>query len=329
MRRIIFSRHGLRYPFHAEEKWDTLFNKKIVSWNFDKSLSAHLSEKGAMIELAFGQFLKKYLNVTKETTLKVIANSTSRTFETAQLLSLGLKPASDININCLDKSFMKDTPDFNVSHEEGSSIDINLIKKYDKKAEKEGVFKKINELFNLDANCRYNKDEYWSIFTDGWFKTKGRLFYSSSFSDILQLKYYFGHNYDEIFKSDNFVNDLKIMLKSKDYVLDLLSGDKEKIINSDHSIYKLIKKEFKNNDDITLIVGHDTNIASIFAALELNMPEHGQIEKYPIGSKLIFTINDDESFDLEYLFYTHEDIRNMNLDMPMIVKIGKNLRFKY
>ncbi|WP_228846739.1 hypothetical protein [Metamycoplasma hominis] len=77
-----------------------------------------------------------------------------------------------------------------------------------------------------------------------------------------------------------------------------------------------------------MIVGHDTNIATTLAMLDVKMPDLKQLEKYPIGSKLIFAINDDNSFDLHIAFFDFKDIRNFNLSNPQIIKIASKIFLK-
>ncbi|WP_338822902.1 histidine-type phosphatase [Mycoplasmopsis felifaucium] len=328
MKKIIFSRHGLRYPFFTKEKSINFFNKDILNWEDENVGNPTLTKKGALIELRFGQWLKDYLQVKEDTSLKVIANSTYRTYETAQLLSLGLKPGQDTYIECKDKTFKTEDDNFQARYINESYIDRHKLCEFDEVSK--DIYQKINQIFELDNDCKYNQEKTNFELAPVWYKTSGPLFMSSSFSDVLQLKYYLGFKEADIFKSDNFINDLKMMLKAKDRVLDFIFANKKLLSDGEQNIYKLIKKEAKNDADLTLIVGHDTSIASLLCMLDIEMPEHNQLEKYPIGSKVIFTMHDDETFDLEYTFFDYEDIRNFQIDAtPKVISLGKGLKFKY
>ena len=330
MKIIIFARHGLRYPFNFREKSVNIYNKDIANWNFDSNKIAHLTDKGASIELAFGKFLNQYLNINDEISMKFIANSTQRTYETAKMLAKGLKPDYNQTIECEDTTFKSENEWFKLVYFDTKYLDENKLFYYDQKANKKGIYDKINALFNLDKECKYNTEKTSVQFKDnGWFDATGPLFYSSSASDILQLKYYLGFNENDIFKSPNFIDDLKLLLLSKDYVIDALWANKQLALDGSKNVYKLIKKELNNDADITAIVGHDINIATILAALNIEVPRHSQPEKYPIGSKLIFYINDDNSFRLEYLFYDYKDIRDFKTNSkPIILELANNARFK-
>lgn len=90
MKLLILSRHGLRYPFFTKERSIKYFNKDIVNWNIDNLGSAFLTDKGALFELKMAQKIREFFNITNDINVKVMANSTQRTFQTAQLLSIGL-----------------------------------------------------------------------------------------------------------------------------------------------------------------------------------------------------------------------------------------------
>ncbi|WP_406617487.1 hypothetical protein [Mycoplasmopsis adleri] len=323
---LIFSRHGLRYPFFTKTKSLDFFNKDILNWNDENVGNPTLTKKGALIELKFSQWLKDYLKITNNTNLKVIANSTYRTFETAQLLSLGLKPGIETKIDCKDNTFKNEDEWFQLKYLNEDYIDWSKLHEYDKTSQ--DIYKKVNELFKLD-NCKYNNEATNFELAPEWYKTSGPLFMSSSWSDVLQLKYYLGFPEKEIFNSKNFIHDLKHLLKAKDRVIDFIFANEKLIKDSEKNVYKLIKHEAQKIEDITLIVGHDTNIATILHMLDIKMPEHNQLEKYPIGSKLIFQFNDDNTFNLDYAFFDYDDIRYFNIDKnPKIIHLGSNLKFK-
>jgi|GEM_PF-4565611 len=51
------------------------------------------------------QKIREFFNITNDIDVKVMANSTQRTYQTAQLLSIGLFPAKKVDIQCQDYSF--------------------------------------------------------------------------------------------------------------------------------------------------------------------------------------------------------------------------------
>lgn len=330
MKKIIVSRHGVRYPFEFESKFKKIFGKDILKWQFDPELSAHLSNKGALLELLFAKFLKKYLNVDSSMNINIVANSTHRTYETARLLALGLMPEKNIEIECSDSYFSKRDPWFELNYPAKSYIDNKRVNDFDQKASNLGIYDKFKELFNLDNNCLYVQSQSQVGFVENeWLKPTGRLFFSSSASDVMQSMYYHGFKESEIFKSSDFLKDLKLLLKAKDFVIDLIWNNPTLALESQKNIYKLLKSQFYTNYDLSILVGHDTNLATVLGVLDIDVPDLNQLEKYPIGSKLIFTVHDDKTFDLELAYFDYKDIVNFNINAePKIVSLGTNLKLK-
>ncbi len=89
---------------------------------------------------------------------------------------------------------------------------------------------------------------------------------------------------------EDFISDLKLILKAKDFVIDLIWNNPKLALESEKNIYQLLKSCFYNNSDLNILVGHDTNIATVLGVLDIEVPELNQLEKYPIGSKLIFSV---------------------------------------
>ncbi len=121
---------------------------------------------------------------------------------------------------------------------------------------------------------------------------------------------------------EDFISDLKLILKAKDFVIDLIWNNPKLALESEKNIYQLLKSCFYNNSDLNILVGHDTNIATVLGVLDIEVPELNQLEKYPIGSKLIFSVYDDKSFDLELAYFDYQDIRNFNVNIePKVVSL--------
>nr|AOG29669.1 histidine acid phosphatase family protein [Mycoplasmopsis bovis] len=330
MKRIILSRHGVRYPFEFRDKFKNIFSKDIVNWNYDSTLNANLTNKGALLELLFAKFLRKYLCINNDNIINIVANSTSRTYETARLLSLGLVPGRQIKIECSDLSFAKRDPWFELNYPNQSYINNDRVNEFDQKAAKLGIYDKFKEIFNLDNECLYMQSNTTLSYAEGeWLKPSGKLFYSSSTSDVMQSMFYDGFKESEIFRSQDFISDLKLILKAKDFVIDLIWNNPKLVLESEKNIYQLLKSCFYSNSDLNILVGHDTNIATVLGVLDIEVPELNQLEKYPIGSKLIFSVYDDKSFDLELAYFDYQDIRNFNVNIePKVVSLGSNLKLK-
>ncbi|QSF13929.1 hypothetical protein [Mycoplasma sp. Mirounga ES2805-ORL] len=326
-KRLILSRHGLRYTFFDRAKSLKIFNKDIVNWEDDKLGNGFLTQKGIKIEEQFGKFLKEFLKIDSQTKIKTIANSIDRTYKTAQTLLQNMQPEKDNDIFVTDPNLNTHENRFDIKLSDITNIDFNLLNVLDK--ESKSAYQKIIDLFNIENSNYLNiKNNVSHNEKNDWLNTEGPLFWTSSFSDLLQSKYYDGVDQNKIFQSNNFIEDLKLISKTKDRVIDLLWTNKDVLVNSEENIYHFLKDELTKVEDLTLLVGHDVSIAPILKMLDVKMPEHNQLEKYPIGSKLLFEINGDGTFDLSYMFYDYNEIRSFKLTKPIVLKLGYNLHFK-
>lgn len=83
------------------------------------------------------------------------------------------------------------------------------------------------------------------------------------------------------------------------------------------------------DNDYTLLVGHDSNIATILSMLDISLDKLGKwFWKIPNKCKLIFKVYEDESFDLDIMYHEVESIRNMEMENPTCISLGKKLRLK-
>ncbi|MGP1494630.1 MAG: hypothetical protein ACTTIS_04640, partial [Streptobacillus sp.] len=161
---------------------------------------------------------------------------------------------------------------------------------------------------------------------NGFLMSDGAFKIATDIVDMYILKYFEGFKEQNIFKSDNFYKDLEYISEIKDSLLDTIFGDLDYINDSPTEITKLIKSKMNNENDLEVIVGHDSNIATIFAKLGIDV-KYKILEKYPIGAKLLFKVYENNSFDLELIYYKPDSIRNMNNDNPVIVNLGERLKF--
>ncbi len=76
-----------------------------------------------------------------------------------------------------------------------------------------------------------------------------------STSDVMQSMFYDGFKESEIFRSQDFISDLKLILKAKDFVIDLIWNNPKLALESEKNIYQLLKSCFYNNSDLNILVG--------------------------------------------------------------------------
>ena len=319
---IIFSRHGLRYPLLKYESMQGIISEKDVNWDFEEGM---LTEKGEILEFKMGIFLRKYIEKFGKKLKKIefISNSIKRTVATAKILATSMFPYREIEIKFKDKTFSTMEKDFNIYLD---SLDINKekLKKLDYRLKPQ--YERLEKILNIEDGTFLNIGSNIKIGENGFLMSDGAFKIATDIVDMYILKYFEGFKEEDIFKSSNFYKDLEYISEIKDSLLDTIFGDLDYINDSPTEITKLIQSKINSETDLDVIVGHDSNIATIFAKLGINL-DYKILEKYPIGAKLLFKVYDDNSFDLELIYYKPESIRNMNNDNPVIVNLGERLKF--
>ncbi|WP_455514671.1 histidine-type phosphatase [Pseudostreptobacillus sp.] len=319
---IIFSRHGLRYPLLKYESMQGIISKKDVNWDFEEGM---LTEKGEILEFKMGIFLRKYIEKfgKKFKKIEFSSNSIKRTVATAKILATSMFPYREIEVKFKDKTFSTMEKDFNIYLD---SLDINKekLKKLDYRLKPQ--YERLEKILNIEDGTFLNIGSNIKIGENGFLMSDGAFKIATDIVDMYILKYFEGFKEQNIFKSDNFYKDLEYISEIKDSLLDTIFGDLDYINDSPTEITKLIQSKINSETDLDVIVGHDSNIATIFAKLGINL-DYKILEKYPIGAKLLFKVYDDNSFDLELIYYKPESIRNMNNDNPVIVNLGERLKF--
>lgn len=319
---IIFSRHGLRYPLLKYESMQGIISEKDVNWDFEEGM---LTEKGEILEFKMGIFLRKYIEKfgNKLNKIEFSSNSIKRTVATAKILATSMFPYREIEVKFKDKTFSTMEKDFNIYL---GSLDINKekLKKLDDRLKPQ--YERLEKILNIEDGTFLNIGSNIKIGENGFLMSDGAFKIATDIVDMYILKYFEGFKEKNIFKSDNFYKDLEYISEIKDSLLDTIFGDLDYINDSPTEITKLIQSKINSETDLDVIVGHDSNIATIFAKLGINL-DYKILEKYPIGAKLLFKVYDDNSFDLELIYYKPESIRTMNNDSPVILNLGERLTF--
>lgn len=309
---VIFSRHGLRYPLIFKKNFIEVFGKDITNWNFSDEKMGLLTHKGELIEHKFGINLKNSLdNFNLE---YIFCNSMERTYLTAKAISLGICPYKNNKIEYKYDDFSQMDYDFCLKIKNFSSkiIDDMKIEEIDKKLLP--IYTRMEELLKVEKGTISNKKTNIYLGEDNFIHVRGALKIATDVCDLFILKYYEGFPENEIFESNNFLEDLKFLAIAKDVFLDCIFANKDFYENSYSNVFdNILMKELKSDRKDALIVGHDSNLSLILSKLGINYTTNIEsIEKYPIGAKLIFKIYEDNSYDLYYTYFKPEAMRNLN-----------------
>ena len=334
---VVLSRHNIRAPLST--KGSVLDSATPHDWYEWSSAASELSLRGGMLETAMGQYFRKWL-VNEELLpenyrptadeIRFYANGKQRTIATAQYFSSGFLPVanSDLEINI---EYDKMDPVFNpvltfVSEQYNADaiaqmkkLAIDLTDEYQLLMNvldfKESDAYKNGELTEFVAG-----DDEFSLEIEKEPAVKGSLRNATSLADALVLQLYEEDDLKEAaFGHDISMDDWKAISKIKDTFVDTLYTAEDVSVNLAHPLLKEIRNELNNKNRIfTFLCGHDSNLASVLGALnveEYELPEAIET-KTPIGSKLVFEKwqKDNEEFiKVEMIYNSVDQLRNLSI----------------
>ena len=314
---VILSRHNIRSPLSTNGS--TLSKMTPHEWTNWSSAASELTLRGGVLETEMGQFFRKW---TIETGLfkdnyvpsidevNVYANSMQRCIATAQYFSSGFMPVANLRVNHRYVPSKMDPIFFPRLTKSTEAFRTEAMKQINAMGGKEGLVginKSLKESYDLIAKVLdmkqseyYKKGEIKDFVNNDTQITlelnqepgmKGSLKNANSASDAFILQYYeepdgmkaaFGHKLT--------TEDWTKIAKVKDVYGDVLFTAPIVAVNVAHPLLQYMYDELNDKDrKFTFLCGHDSNIASVDAALgveEYSLP-YSIEKKTPIGSKLV------------------------------------------
>ena len=314
---VILSRHNIRSPLSTNGS--ALSKMTPHEWTNWSSAASELTLRGGVLETEMGQFFRKW---TIETGLfkdnyvpsidevNVYANSMQRCIATAQYFSSGFMPVANLRINHRYVPSKMDPIFFPRLTKSTEAFRTEAMKQINAMGGKEGLVginKSLKESYDLIAKVLdmkqseyYKKGEIKDFVNNDTQITlelnqepgmKGSLKNANSASDAFILQYYeepdgmkaaFGHKLT--------TEDWTKIAKVKDVYGDVLFTAPIVAVNVAHPLLQYMYDELNDKDrKFTFLCGHDSNIASVDAALgveEYSLPNSIE-KKTPIGSKLV------------------------------------------
>lgn len=314
---VILSRHNIRSPLSTNGS--TLSKMTPHEWTNWSSAASELTLRGGVLETEMGQFFRKW---TIETGLfkdnyvpsidevNVYANSMQRCIATAQYFSSGFMPVANLRVNHRYVPSKMDPIFFPRLTKSTEAFRTEAMKQINAMGGKEGLVginKSLKESYDLIAKVLdmkqseyYKKGEIKDFVNNDTQITlelnqepgmKGSLKNANSASDAFILQYYeepdgmkaaFGHKLT--------TEDWTKIAKVKDVYGDVLFTAPIVAVNVAHPLLQYMYDELNDKDrKFTFLCGHDSNIASVDAALgveEYSLPNSIE-KKTPIGSKLV------------------------------------------
>ena len=314
---VILSRHNIRSPLSTNGS--ALSKMTPHEWTNWSSASSELTLRGGVLETEMGQFFRKW---TIETGLfkdnyvptidevNVYANSMQRCIATAQYFSGGFMPVANLRVNHRYVPSKMDPIFFPRLTKSTEAFRTEAMKQINAMGGKEGLVginKSLKESYELIAKVLdmkqseyYKKGEIKDFVNNDTQITlelnqepgmKGSLKNANSASDAFILQFYeepdalkaaFGHKLS--------IEDWTKIAKVKDVYGDVLFTAPIVAVNVAHPLLQYMYDELNDKDrKFTFLCGHDSNIASVDAALgveEYSLPNSIE-KKTPIGSKLV------------------------------------------
>ena len=315
---VILSRHNIRSPLSTNGS--TLSKMTPHEWTSWSSAASELTLRGGVLETEMGQFFRKWTineglfkdnHVPTVDEVNVYANSMQRCIATAQYFSGGFMPVAGLKVNHryvpskMDPIFF---PRLTKSTEAFRAEAMRQINLMGGKEGLVGINKELKESYDIIAKVLDMKQsEYYKkgevkdfTYNDTQITLnlnqepgmKGSLKNANSASDAFILQYYeepdamkagFGHK----LSLDEWIKIAKV----KDVYGDVLFTAPIVAVNVAHPLLQYMYDELNaDNRKFTFLCGHDSNIASVDAALgveEYSLPNSIE-KKTPIGSKLVF-----------------------------------------
>ncbi|MFK1711502.1 bifunctional glucose-1-phosphatase/inositol phosphatase [Klebsiella quasipneumoniae] len=337
---LIMSRHNLRAPL--ANNGSVLEQSTAKAWPQWDVPGGQLTTKGGVLEVYMGHYMREWLAQQKlvtsgecppENAVYAYANSLQRTVATAQFFITGAFPGCGIAVHHQPQMGTMD-PTFNpVITDDSPAFREKALQAMEK--ERQGM--QLTESYKLletmidyrnSPSCKEKQicslSEGKDTFSAGYQHepgVSGPLKVGNSLVDAFTLQYYEGFPKDQVAWGE-ITSDKQWQVLSK-----LKNGYQDSLFTSTAVAQNVAKPLVKYIDNalvgegaskakVTLLVGHDSNIASLLTALDFKPYQlPGQYERTPIGGKLLFQRWHDSGSNrdlmkIEYVYQSTEQLRN-------------------
>ncbi|EIH2217204.1 bifunctional glucose-1-phosphatase/inositol phosphatase [Escherichia coli] len=337
---LMMSRHNLRAPL--ANNGSVLEQSTPNKWPEWDVPGGQLTTKGGVLEVYMGHYMREWLaqqgmvksgECLPPDTVYAYANSLQRTVATAQFFITGAFPGCDIPVHHQEKMGTMD-PTFNpVITDDSAAFSEQAVAAMEKELSKLQLtdsYQLLEKIVNYKDSPACKEKQQCSL-VDGknTFSAKyqqepgvsGPLKVGNSLVDAFTLQYYEGFPMDQVawgeIKSDQ---QWKVLSKLKNGYQDSLFTSPEVARNVAKPLVSYIDKALVTDrtsaPKITVLVGHDSNIASLLTALDFKPYQlHDQNERTPIGGKIVFQRWHDSKANrdlmkIEYVYQSAEQLRN-------------------
>lgn len=344
---VILSRHNIRSSLSVNGSMlQKMTPHEWIKWS---AAPSELTLRGGALETIMGQFFRKWTvdeGLFTENAVPTVdevnfyANSMQRTIATAQYFSSGFMPVANLHINHRFTPSKMDPVFFPALTKSSEAFKAQALKEIAAMGGKKGIvgineglkdsyqlIERVLDLKNSPACksgevCAFNDyNTQLKLEKGDEPNMKGSLKFANSASDALILQYYEDTDPVQAAFGQKLSNDeWEKIAKVKDVYGDVLFTAPIVAVNVAHPLLVYMKDELNaKNRKFTFLCGHDSNIASVNAALEVeeySLPQSIE-KKTPIGSKLVFEKWVDkagkEYVAVNIVYQTTEQLRNVTL----------------
>ena len=348
---VVMSRHNIRSPLSSGgAAYQRVTPHKWFEWS---SPSSQLSLRGGVLETEMGQFFRKWVvsegllpdNYRPEgDEVLFYANSRQRTFATAKYFSAGFLPFANVEIahkydeDKMDPLFLPQFTKMNDTYRQQVLAEIQALNGgpmawMDAQKATLDLMEEVLDMAHSPAALQGDTTHFW--YDDIQFKIEkgdepkmtGGYTLANSVADALVLQCYETESMAP-FGYELTTEQWRAICLVKEVYDGLLFTTHSAAVNLAYPLVSRIREELQNeNRKFIFLCGHDSNLASISAALGLVLPEtENALERHtPIGSKLVFekwSDGSEEYVAVNLVYQTVSQLQGrtlLSLDVPPMV----------
>lgn len=341
---LMLSRHNLRAPL--ADNGSVLEQSTKKSWPQWDVPGGQLTTKGGVLEVYMGNYTRQWLaqqglvkngSCPDSNNVFVYANSLQRTVATAQFFVNGAFPGCDVAVTHQDEMGTMD-PVFNpVITDDSEAFNkkaLAAMAAANEKLSLKPAFQRLEKIVDYKASPACNNKKQCDLSSgQNTFSAEngkeptvsGPLKVGNSLMDAFTLQYYEGFPLEQVawgqIKTPEQWKELSAIKNGYQDAL-FTSPDVSREVAAplvDYIRSQLVDQDKANAPKITLMVGHDSNIASLLSALQVKPYElPDTYEKTPIGGQVVFerwhdAKNDKDLLKVEYVYQTADQLRNADV----------------
>ncbi|EKR2004839.1 bifunctional glucose-1-phosphatase/inositol phosphatase [Salmonella enterica subsp. salamae serovar 58:l,z13,z28:z6] len=337
---LMMSRHNLRAPL--ANNGSVLAESTPNAWPTWDVPGGQLTTKGGVLEVYMGHYTREWLvaqglipsgECPAPDTVYAYANSLQRTVATAQFFITGAFPGCDIPVHHQEKMGTMD-PTFNPVITDDSAAfmqqAVQAMEKARSQMHLDESYKLLEQITHYQDSPFCKEKHLCSLidakdtFSANYQQepgVQGPLKVGNSLVDAFTLQYYEGFPLDQVaWGGIHTDRQWKVLSKLKNGYQDSLFTSPTVARNVAAPLVKYIDKvlvaDRVSAPKITVLVGHDSNIASLLTALDFKPYQlHDQYERTPIGGQLVFQRWHDgnanrDLMKIEYVYQSARQLRN-------------------